>query len=269
MSDYFYDVIKVKRDILQSMDPENKMDFLFICLDSCRYDVFRDADAPNMKSIGKLRRAHSFACFTPSSFVGFLMNFPPIGLNVSRLYPYKKWAWLPREFHRDGYRNAIFSSNVVVPLLDLNLDGAFLKEFDEKQFIKYEGESAVEEIVDDAIHFYASNDKTFIVLLLMETHTPIYDGVKAKIPYPVQRPDSVYSFQRRAVEFIDGKLSRLFDAVKESGRKTDVIITSDHGELLGPARWGHNPGDLTFYNRSRITFSEKLFEVPFIRGKIN
>jgi hypothetical protein len=61
----------------------------------------------------------------------------------------------------------------------------------------------------------------------------------------------------------------LFKEIRASGRKTDIIVTSDHGELNGPISWGHNPGDLTFYNRSRIHFSEKLFEIPFVRGKIN
>ena len=246
-----------------------KPNYLFICLDSCRYDVFSEANAPNMKAIGPLKQAHSFACFTPSTMIGFLMNFPPIGLNISRLYPYKKWAWLPVELHKEGYKNAFFSPNAVLPLLDLNLKGSLLREFDEKEFIKYNKETNIEAIVDDSIEFFNANDLTFMFLLLMETHTPMYDGKKAKIPYPIQNPKSVYDFQRKAVEFTDEKLGPLFDIIKDSGRKTDVIITSDHGELLGPAQWGHNPGDLTFYNQSRIKYSLELFEIPFIRGQIN
>ncbi|MCW4013596.1 MAG: sulfatase-like hydrolase/transferase [Candidatus Bathyarchaeota archaeon] len=266
--DYLYGFIELKRRLYDLVGIE-KPNYLFICLDSCRYDVFKQANAPNMKAIGQLKQAHSFACFTPSAMIGFLMNFPPIGLNISRLYPYKKWAWLPVELHKEGYKNAFFSPNAVLPLLDLNLKGSLLKEFDVKEFIKYDKETNVDEIVKDALSFFNENELIYSFLLLMETHTPIFDGEKAKIPYPIQNPKSVFDFQMKAVEFIDEKMGILFDGIRDSGRKTDVIITSDHGELLGPVQWGHNPGDLTFYNQSRITYSNELFEIPFIRGTIN
>jgi len=266
--DYLYRFIELKRRLMEMLGRE-KPNYLFICLDSCRYDVFEAADCPNMKAIGPLRKAHSFACFTPSTMIGFLMNFPPIGLNMGRLYPYRKWAWLPQELHKDGYKNAFFSPNAVIPLLDLNLKGSLLREFDAKKFIEYNDETNITKIVDDAIEFFNSNELTFMFLLLMETHTPIFDGKKAKIPYPVQRPSSVFEFQKKAVEYVDEKIGVLFEEIRKSNRKTDVIITSDHGELLGPFQWGHNPGDLTFYNQSRIRYSKELFEVPFIRGHIN
>jgi membrane-anchored protein YejM (alkaline phosphatase superfamily) len=269
MSDYFYAFTKLKRDVRRMIQPDSKTDLFFICLDSCRYDVFTEAKTPNIESIGDLQRAYSFACFTPSSVLGYLMNFPPIGLNIGRIYPYKKWAWLPKELHKDGYNCAIYSANVILPLLNINLNGGFLKDFDVKEFLKYEGDSSVDGIVEDAINFFNGHKKTFVFMLLMETHTPMYNGRKVKTPYPLQRPSSIIEFQRDAVEFIDAKLGRLFEAIRLSGRKTDVIVTSDHGELNGVVNWGHNPGDLTFYNKSRIYYSEKLFEIPFIRGKIN
>jgi membrane-anchored protein YejM (alkaline phosphatase superfamily) len=269
MSDYFYAFTKIKRDVCRMISPNSKTDLFFICLDSCRYDVFSNANTPNISKIGKLEKAYSFACFTPSSIVGYLMNFPPIGLNKGRIYPYKKWSWLPKELHKDGYRCAIFTPNVIIPLLDINLNGGFLKDFDEKQFLRYEGDTSIDPIISDAINFFNAHDKTFIFMLLMETHTPMFNGKKAKVPYPIQRPSSIYDFQRAAVEFIDERLEKLLTVIEDSGRKADVIVTSDHGELHGPVRWGHNPGDLTFYNRSRIFYSEKLFEIPFIRGKIN
>jgi len=102
----------------------------------------------------------------------------------------------------------------------------------------------------------------------METHAPMYDGEKVKVPYPVQRPSSVYDFQKRAVEYIDGALEPLFDALRDRGNPHDVIVTSDHGDLLGPVKWGHNPSDLTLLKRSMIHYSEELFEIPFIRGSV-
>ncbi len=268
MIDYLYRFVELKRELKNMVDTE-KPSYLIICLDSCRYDVFEEAEAPNMKSVGALNMAHSFACFTPSSIIGFLMNFPPIGLDVGRLYPYKKWAWLPSELHKDGYKNAFFSPNAVIPLLDLNLKGNLLKDFDRKEFIKYNDVTNVEAIAKDAADFFTENEATFIFILLMETHTPMYDGNKVKIPFPIQNPKSVHDFQRGAVEFVDKKIGVLLDEIKKSGKTTDVIITADHGELLGPIKWGHNPGDLTFYNKSRIEYSEDLFKIPFIRGTLN
>jgi len=273
-SDLFYDFVKLRRNIGNKLNSSKDMNYFFICLDSCRYDVFKEAKTPNMDEIGETQLAHSFACFTPSTIFGYLMNFPPIGLNMGRLYPYRKWGWLPKELREHGYKNAIYSDNMVLPLIDLNFNGEMLKYFDEKQFLKYENNTNINEIIKDAINFFQQNSPTFIFLLIMESHTmeshtPMFDGKKSKIPYPIQRPSSMFSFQRRSVEFIDSELKILFDAIRESERKTDVIITSDHGELMNPIKWGHNPADLTFYNTSRIYYSDELFKIPFIRGKIN
>ncbi len=245
-----------------------KPDYVFICLDSCRYDTFEAADAPNMKSIGALRRAHSFACFTPSSILGYLMNFNPIGLDMGRLYPYRKWGWLPTELRNDGYGTAFLTANAAVAAMDLSLDGIFRKSFTVHEFLKYDGPSAVEAIVEDAVEFLGQHTPAFLFLLLMETHAPMYDGEKVKIPYPVQRPSSVYDFQKRAVTFIDGALEPLFDALRDRENPHDVIVTSDHGDLLGPMKWGHNPSDLTLLKRSMIHYSEELFEIPFLRGSV-
>jgi len=243
-----------------------KPDYVFICLDSCRYDTFEAADAPNMKGLGELRRAHSFACFTPSSILGYLMNFGPIGLDMGRLYPYRKWAWLPDELGEDGYSTALLTANAAIPAMDLALNGVLSRSLTRLETLKYDGETSVEAIVGDAVEFLGEHGPAFLFLLLMETHAPMYDGEKVKDPYPVQRPSSVFEFQKRAVEFIDGALGPLFDALRE--RPHEVIVTSDHGELLGPMKWGHNPSDLTLLRRSMIEYDEALFEIPFIRGRV-
>ncbi len=245
-----------------------KPDYVFICLDSCRYDTFEEAEAPNMKGIGELNMAHSFACFTPASILGYLMNFSPIGLDMGRLYPYRKWEWLPSEMEKDGYSTAFLTSNAVIPMMDISLNGIFTNSFTLHEVLKYEGPTTVEAIVADSIEFLEGNQPAFLFLLLMETHTPMFDGEKTKIPYLIQRPSSVHAFQRRAVEFIDEKLEPLFALLRERDNPSQVIITSDHGELLGPLRWGHNPSDLTIFNRSMIEYSESLFKIPFIKGRV-
>lgn len=268
MSDIWYSLVHFTREMKRNMTSKGKKDYIFICLDSCRYDTFNEANAPNMKSIERLEKAHSFACFTPSTILGYLMNFPPIGLNIGRLYPYRKWSWLPDEFKKDGYSTAFLTSNAVIPMMDIALKGVFKKSFTIFEVMKYKGKTSVEEILKDSIKFLNSHSPTFLFLLLMETHTPIYDGKKVKIPFPVQRPSNFFSHQKRAVEFIDEKMEPLFSFFRKNKRPVEITITSDHGELLGPIKWGHNPGDLTFFKRSMIYFSEQLFGIPFIKGNL-
>lgn len=268
MSDIWYGFVRFARETNRRVFRSMKKDYVLVCLDSCRHDTFEEADAPNMKSVGKLRKAHSFACFTPSTLLGYMMNFPPIGLDMGRFYPYKKWAWLPDEFRKDGYATAFLTANPVIPMMDIALKGVFSNSFTVHEVLKYDGKTSVEAIIDDSVKFLDRPSPVFLLLLLMETHTPMYDGKKAKIPFPVQRPSSIFSFQKRAVEFIDEKMEPLFTALRGRGRPVEVTITADHGEQLGPMKWGHNPGDLTIFKRSMIDFSEALFEIPFIRGEL-
>src|SRR6266705_1003989 len=50
---------------------------LFITLDSCRYDAFVEARAPNLKSLAPLCRAQSPSHFTYGAHAAFFMGFTP------------------------------------------------------------------------------------------------------------------------------------------------------------------------------------------------
>jgi hypothetical protein len=52
-------------------------DILFLTLDSCRYDSFVAARAPNLKAVGELRRAKSPSHFTFGAHAAFFMGFTP------------------------------------------------------------------------------------------------------------------------------------------------------------------------------------------------
>lgn len=52
-------------------------DVLFVTLDSCRYDVFAAATAPNLKRVGPLVRAFSPSHFTFGAHAAFFMGFTP------------------------------------------------------------------------------------------------------------------------------------------------------------------------------------------------
>jgi hypothetical protein len=51
--------------------------YLLVTLDSCRYDAFVQADAPNMKTLGTLHRAMAPGYFTYASHAAMLMGFTP------------------------------------------------------------------------------------------------------------------------------------------------------------------------------------------------
>jgi hypothetical protein len=52
-------------------------DVLFVTLDSCRYDAFAAAAAPNLRAIGPLVRAYSPSHFTFGAHAAFFMGFTP------------------------------------------------------------------------------------------------------------------------------------------------------------------------------------------------
>ena len=61
--------------------------------------------------------------------------------------------------------------------------------------------------------------------------------------------------QIEAVKYLDGVVEELFDLVPKN---TYITITSDHGELFGEnGYFGHGPIQ-----------HEKVFEVPFLEGKL-
>ena len=63
------------------------------------------------------------------------------------------------------------------------------------------------------------------------------------------------SKQVECIEYIDGLMADLFN---KCPKNTWIIITSDHGELFGEEGYfGHGP-----------IFHEKVFEIPFMEGRI-
>jgi arylsulfatase A-like enzyme len=61
--------------------------------------------------------------------------------------------------------------------------------------------------------------------------------------------------QVKAVKYLDRVVEELFDIVPKD---TYITITADHGELFGESGFfGHGP-----------IMHKKVFEVPFVEGKI-
>src|SRR5206468_3643512 len=75
---------------------------------------------------------------------------------------------------------------------------------------------------------------------------------------PFFDPGRLQQLQQRQVDvlaFVDGVFEKLFDLVPSNSW---LIVTSDHGELFGEdGYFGHGP-----------IMHEKVFEVPFVEGRI-
>ena len=69
--------------------------------------------------------------------------------------------------------------------------------------------------------------------------------------------------QLRAMKFIDNVYPNFINIFSQTGRPTEFIFMSDHGDNFGGPGWGHN----SF--RKELIFGEKLFATPFVRGRID
>jgi arylsulfatase A-like enzyme len=253
--------------------------FLFITLDSCRYDTFASADAPNLKRIGPLHRAIAPGNFTFPSHAAMFVGFTPG--DATRLEPYvnPKFAKI---FRMEGGGTAgkapafvtLNGRNVVDGLkrlgyltlgsgavgwfnpgtrtgrtLSLDFDDFFFAgnmHSLQKQLDWIDGQIAA-----------ARTDRLFVFLNVGETHLPYYfEGA----PWP-RLPSPCLAFgedndaeesrrrQRACLEWVDAQLGGLLD--RFSG--ANVVVCADHGDAWGEdGLWEHG-----FHHR-------KVLEVPLL-----
>lgn len=237
----------------------------FLCLDSVRYDTFAVAHAPNMKKVGTLRRVYSQGCWTVPSIVGYLMNMPPIGKSGRLFNEVPKLRWIPKHLRELGYTTVWISGNASVDQFDIGVQGSFRNGF--SVFRSSEDLVHVEAVVDElesvvhGIKEISRKHPIFIMCLLLDTHRPYYFGSEEEDLDP-KYPDRNFRNQVRAVENIDVHFPSMLEPIlKKTKHFTRVFITSDHGELFGPDYWSHDPCN-------NLEFDRKLFEIPFIEGRV-
>ena len=193
-------------------------------MDSCRWDMFHLADAPNMKNFTKMRMVYSRAGITPPSLFGVFMNLSWYESNGAVPVPeLKRWVWVPRELQKRGYHTVLATSN---PMLELYRNW-FEAGFDEYVLLKgctYHADKLAEIAIDN-IH---NHEKTYVFLLFMETHQPY--------PYKKSHTQEYYNTnyrpvtrQKRSIETIDKDFGHLVEQV--AGTDTDILIFADHGDL--------------------------------------
>lgn len=267
---------------------------VYIIMDSLRYDSYTAAKTPNMDRLGRAEMRYSFASWTsPSHFtmlMGLTHHTSPTGVFASEVYKedFRQWRVrlglpdlefknfipelsLPNKLKQLGYRTV---GRVSLPVL--NQYTTFSTYFDDYKLMEDHNDFAgmIEDMKFNPTKptFYFCNlGETHYPYMLTKDEAPILHGVHGVFKHIDEieediddlterlfHPDQLEflrSSQIAACEYVDSLLPKLFEKLP---RRSHIIITADHGELFGEdGYFGHGP-----------IFHPKVFEVPFLEGKL-
>jgi hypothetical protein len=282
---------------------EGLNNFIIVILDSCRFDSFVAAEPRTLAKLGETEKRWSYASWTaPSHYnllMGLLPHHSPTQVYASEYYKrdfvrynerlgtdrieFKSLVpqlFLP-SFLKDklGYRtHAMVSMPVLNPSTLIN------KDFDSYELMPKHNDMAamLERMTFDP------DRPSFYLLNVGETHYPYArpdeeEGNWPKIHgvhgvfkhlddhvvggklieseeegerfFDQDKLDQLRARQIDTIRYLDGVFERLFDLVPKN---TYVTVTADHGELFGEEGYfGHGPIN-----------HEKVYEVPFVEGKV-
>ncbi len=274
--------------------------YILVIFDSCRFDTFTTAAPKTIAKLGEVEKRWSYASWTAPSHYNLLMGLLPhhSPQNVFASEYYKKdflkynerlgqdniefKSFVPRLFlpaylqQKLNYRtHAMMSLPVLNPRTIIN------QNFD--TFRLMDSHNDMRAIVRSLK--FSEDRPSFYILNVGETHYPyaLPDEPRDKWPrvsgvhgvfkhldddivggkiggesekfFDQKKLNELQDRQVKAVQYLDQVIEELFDVVPEN---TYVTITADHGELFGEGGYfGHGP-----------IMHEKVFEVPFVEGKI-
>lgn len=271
---------------------------VYIVMDSCRYDSYQAAATPNMDRLGQAEQRYSYASWTsPSHYVllmGLTPHTSPPGVFASEVYKEDFLHWrtrlgiadldfkafipelsLPCQLKKHGYRTV---GRVSLPVL--NQFTTFSAHFDDYRLMDNHNDFAgmIEEMSfdpDKPTFQFCNLGETHYPYMLTKEEAPILHGVHgvfkhmdaaraeekkgqdpAEIFFNKDELERLRRQQIKACEYVDSLLPKLFAKLPAD---THIIITADHGELFGEGGYfGHGP-----------VFHEKVFEVPFLEGRLD
>ncbi len=251
---------------------------LFITLDSCRYDTFVAAHAPNLKAIGSLHQAMAPGNFTYASHMSMFMGFTPgdagsreIGVNpkFGKIFRMSQGgiAGKAKEhfllngrniidgFKRRGYRT-IGTGAVAWFNPQTETAGNLIGDFDAFYYSE-DTWSLARQLAWLSEQMAQINTPVFAFLNLGETHVPYYyEGADWSPDYNPCVPfgenndaEKARYRQQKALEYVDEQLAELLDAFSES----TTLVCADHGDCWGEdGLWEHGISH------------EKVLEVPLL-----
>lgn len=271
-----------------------------VILDSLRYDSWVAAQPESLATLGEVERRWSYASWTAPSHYNLLMGLLPhtsppevyaseyykqdflrysdrLGIDGVEFRSMLPSIFLPTYLKRTlGY-----STHAMVSMPVLNPHTAINRDFDSFELMPSHNDMAA---MLPKLSF-SDERPSFHLLNVGETHYPYalpgedpsewprisgVHGVFKRLDQrdepgaPPTEPREFFDGPRmrelqdrqiHAVEYLDGVFARLFDSLPDD---TWVVVTSDHGELFGEEHYfGHGP-----------VMHEKVFEVPFVEGRV-
>jgi hypothetical protein len=282
--------------------PKGKNNYVIIILDSCRFDSFVAAKPKVMAKLGPIEKRWSYASWTAPSHYNLLMGLVPHksppnvfaseyykedflnynkrfgtdGMEFGKLVPS---LWMPEYLRNElGY---VTGARVSLPVLNSKTN--INRGFDSFQLMdKHNDMSAMLDTLT-----FADDRPSFYMLNVGETHYPfatpdedpkdwprisglhgVFKHLDSQVVggklikdenapkfFDQDKLDQLRARQIDTIRYLDGIFERLFDLVP---RNTYVTVTADHGELFGEEGYfGHGPIN-----------HEKVYEVPFVEGKV-
>jgi len=275
--------------------------YILVIFDSCRHDAFLRAAPKTIRKLGRVEKRWSYASWTAPSHYNFLMGLMP---HKSPKHVYAS-EYYKKEFFKFNERLGVdgIEFKSLVPKLYLP---SFLKEkmgyrthakvslpvlnprtvlnqgFDSFKLMEKHNDmrAMVRELK------FPKDKPSFYILNVGETHYPYALPDEPREEWPrisgvhgvfkhlddhivggklVKKKKEKFfdntklrQLKRRqieAVRYLDQVVEELFDIVPKN---TYITITADHGELFGEEGFfGHGPIQ-----------HDKVFEVPFVEGKI-
>jgi len=226
-----------------------------VFLDSCRYDSFMLANKPNIDSLNtEIYKAYSPAAWTLPAMFSYSVGVPPLNTPIK----YRKELFLSRQ--GEGLGDKFNEKYFLTPNpLILNNKHIF-KAFNLIKGLEYDYCFSCDKIFQDAVELINSTNENFCMfILLMETHSPYWDGKSKYHFFQIPNQEEFLKIQAKSVEVVDTHIKQLFDVIPNNTR---LIITADHGELFdekdGKMLYHHN------LTKDFIEFHPKLFEIPLV-----
>lgn len=238
--------------------------FLFITLDSCRFDMFEKANIPNLKGLGPYRKCYAPANFTYPSHQAMFMGFLPGDRSGEKYWDSRR----ARIFHLEsptstkageayvrvqgrniiqGFKNAGYKTLGIgaVGWFDNRIPSGRVLTQDFEKFV-YTG-SAIVQQVRIAEDFLAEHkdQKQFIFINVGETHTPYHFPGS---PYPLANYCLPFEYannnraecekrQKACLEYVDKNLKSLLQKFSQAS----IVVCADHGDAWGEnGLWEHS-----------------------------
>ncbi len=258
------------------VDPES---YLFITLDSCRFDTFERAEAPNIKGVGDWYEAEAPATFTFPSHMAMFIGFTP-GVAASKepiKNPKAGRIWRMANLAGGGKRNdhcRVPGRNIIDGFNQMGyytVGTGAAAWFNDKVVTTKPLVGDFQDFVftdidlDAQLGFVLSNmkeqcdKKQFVFINVGETHVPYHHrgapwSVDENPCVPFRDDNSREKSQERqqlCLEYSDRQLGPIIKLFLESG--ASVVICGDHGDCHGEdGLWAHG-----FYH-------EKVMKVPMV-----